>query len=345
MTAPALDKTWSHNILNLHITPDNTQVNGTSDGTNDRKDLFLSMVNGWLTATGSAMTVTRSCDATTAADSNLWTDITKLRWNNSITATRSWIAFEHTALRTGGSVWILLDLVNNSGFDGCMLEMWVSVDGPFTGGSPTAQPTAPNQVQFMDGNTTSLTSWAGFWGSGTSSNVARAFVLQQQTSSDGQVSRTQIWLAGNCIGWWNWERMKLPQGLTYDFTITVFGNQSDTTVGPMASNTYSTENYIFGLKDDKSRVKYRHTMHDSRNSEAYTEFFGRREDGSVGLFPVGIWSSDGTWLAKWGDTFDLYWGQNDDVAITHLPNADDRDWLKIYDYAIFWNDNDFAEIR
>ncbi len=247
MTAPTLQKAWTQNIVNYHVTADNTQDNGTSDGTNDRKELLLTMVNGWLNATGSAITVTRSCDAVSAADSNLWTDISKLRWNNSVTATRAWIAFEHTALSSHGSVWVLIDLVNNSGYDGSMLEMWISPDGPFTGGSPTVQPTAPNQVQFKDGNTTTATNFPGYWGVGPNSNTARAFVLDQQTSTDGQVTRSQIWLGGICIGYWSWERLRKPQGQTYDFVMTVYGVGNDTTVALDRTQLYDIHNYNFGL--------------------------------------------------------------------------------------------------
>ncbi len=343
MTDPALIKSWNTNLENVHIAADGTQVNGTNDGTNDRKTLLLTIVNGWLGATGSGITVTRSCDAVSAADSNLWTDITKLRWNNDFANAHSWIAFQHTTLWSGGTTYFLLSLVNLTGNDGSMLEMWVSVDSAFTGGSATARPTATNEqlvksAFFTSGNK------QGWWGSGTNTNAARDYVVSQVTSTDGQVSRTVIWHNSVCIGWWGLERMRTPQGLTYDFLFTNVGFQSDTEIAPEADNVWALGNYSVGLMNDKSTATYKWTMHAAVNTRANQRFTTKREDGSVGAFPIGVWSDDPTFVFKWGDLFDMYWGVNDAVTVTHLPNDAQRDFVKVYDFAFPWSSSPIMEI-
>ena len=345
MTDPQLTKTWETNLASVHIPGDNTQINGTSDGTNDRKTLMLALVNGWLDATGSAMTVTRSCDAVSAADSNLWTNITKLRWNSAYTSAHSWLALQHTSLWSGGTVYMLLSLVNTSGYDGSRIDFWISVDAPFTGGSATSRPTAAGEQQIKDGFTATLGSFPGMWGSGTSTNtVKRAYVISQVTSSDGQCSRTVIWLNAIAIGWITFERMKDPQGLIHDFSISWPGESSDTAIQPEADQLYDLDHYVYGLKDDKTRVKYKYTMPRIFNAKANQILISRREDNTYPALPVGLWSTDPTWSYKWGDFFDLYWGPDDNVRITHLPNDAVRTWVKVYELIYPWSDAAIMEI-
>lgn len=345
MTAPSLTKVWDPNILNLAIAADGTQAFGTTDATNDRKTLYLALVGGWLAATGSGITVTRSCDASTAADSNLLTDITKLRWNTGHTATHSWQAFQMTNLSSSGNVWMLISHINPSGRDGSLLDVWISVDSAFTGGSPTSRPTATNEVQIKDGLTTVLTNFAGFWGVGTSTNAARAFVLQQQSTSDGQCNRTQVWLGAICIGYISLERMANPQGQTYDFFIKWIGTGSDSTPMPTDNNVYSTDNYVVGLTNAKARVKYRLTIPNQSDSPVNTEWAGRRPDLSVPVIPVGIFSDGAGWLGQWGELFDWRWGLSDGINAKHLPNDAVPDWVQIYDFLIPWQTSTLMQIN
>ena len=331
------EKTWNRSLENVQIAGDPTRVNGTSDANNDRKSLILAITNGWINAMGSGVTVTRSCDAVSAADSDLWADITKIRWNSSNALAHSWRAFQSTTLWSGGTVYFLLNCVQSAAFEGSRLDFWVSVDGPFTGGSPTARPTAVGEQQLKNGFTGTLTNFPGVWGSGGFSDVERNYVVQQIATDDGQCNRTYIWLNNICLGYIALDRLKDPQDLTHDFAITWVGSESDTEIAPEADNLFTVDYFTYVLNESKQRIKSAYTMDFLENTEINTLINSRREDGTVGIFPAGIWSPDASFKHKWGDMFDLYWGANDAIARTHLPNDAQRDWTKIYDLVTPWD--------
>lgn len=345
MTDPVLAKTWNTTLANYKSSTDTTQDNGTTDGTNARKEVLLTIVNGLLSHPGSGWTVTRSSNAVSVADSNLWSVIADLRWNSSITSTRSWIAFQHTALSSHGNVYLLFDLVNVAGYDGSLMEVWLSTDGPFTGGTISTRPSAPNEVQLKDGNTTAGDLY-GYWGVGDNTNTEYQYRVNQINSSDGQCSRTHIWINDVCTGYITFERLNNPQGQTYDFLVTWAAGTTSTQVGPDDTKLYNLDQSVKLITDAKTLSLAQYTTPGAELVTAFSTVPVRREDSQVGVWPIGVWGTTSGWQYKWGDLFDCYWASMaDEERIEHYPNDAVRNWVSIQGIVIPWGNQPIIQTQ
>jgi hypothetical protein len=172
MPLPVAEKTYQY-VGGIDLGPSN-------DGADRMADVVLAIVNLWLAIPIKPWKVMGSCDSVAAGMDrvNRWAAANDIVWtadnNPNSVAPRSWIV-----LQNAGGLQLLLHCVHTSTY----LGFWLSRAG-FTGGSPTARPTASDEVFFggTDPTTNPWVLWATDLDSGAGV-VNRAHVLH---STDGR---------------------------------------------------------------------------------------------------------------------------------------------------------------
>lgn len=233
MSLPSLEKTYEFSINNA-VAGDATQVNGSSDATNDRKSLMLGIVNAFLD--GGTFTVPwvvrGSSDASVSGIDavNRWATIADLRWNVGTDGTppnaaHSWIILYNSAL----DVELLIDCSGNANTDGACLLAYVSklgfgVANGGTDGSALLRPTATDECTLMDG----INDQEGSW-SGNDNALARNWKWHVMASDDGEVWNVLIYQTNVLTGFWRFERPRNPPSNWAEGVIALMAGYSDDT--------------------------------------------------------------------------------------------------------------------
>lgn len=339
MPNPTYVKNWTYPIVNGEAVASNNRANGSTDGTDERKDVLFQIFRGMIDSPVAGVTVTRSCDSVTAADSDLWTDYTKLRWGTSLSATRSWICLTFANLSSSGPVHFLFDLLQPNGSYGNRIEVWCSSTSAFTGGSPTQRPAAPDEVLLKSFPQTGFGTFRGNWDGGENTTGVNNFRFSQMISDDGKHFRTLIFSGGQIRSVFMIEALYQPQALTHDFLFCFVGLNEDMEL------LFKSGNHLF-LDENKARQSGNFATLGFGSVLAYDAVANkRRSDGTIAVFPVFFFGQSNSAEYRWGDLVDLYVGGNEGNTLTHMPNDALREWVKIEFLLFPWNNNDFLEIN
>lgn len=231
MTEPALSKTYEFDINNA-VAADATQANGSSDATNDRKELMLGIknafINGGIFTTpwvvrGSSNAVTAGHDAV-----DRWSTIADLRWNVGTVASppaaaHSWIILYNAGL----DVELLIDCANAANTDGACIIAMISHRGfgaanGGVDGTTTTRPFALDECELRDGVNNNFGSW-----SGNDTAVGRTWKWHVMGSTDGEVWNVLIYQADVLTAFWRFEVPANPPAGWASPIVAIMSGESD----------------------------------------------------------------------------------------------------------------------
>lgn len=326
MALPALTKTWVHRLNQSQaggVTPTFQMSQARATLLLDFKDTLV----GW-----GNVTVPRSCDGVSAANSDLWTDISDIITNNTGTPF-SWIV-----LRFAGGYDVLLSLLSTSSFspwDGSSLSVYMAPTslGGFTGGSPTANPTAPGSIM---AHINVGTNYSG--GNIPDPNL----VWHIQQSTDGLNTRMRVYQAGVSVGYLAFER---PIGDTQpgdypDFCIinpeagcTRFNN------GTYSLHTSAAANFY---KISDAQIRETHNLMGERSAAGpiVTEVTAANPvDGTELFLPIDVCRALDSQQSRQyrGRLPDIYWVRDGLAEATMFPTSAPYTWATSGNLVLPWD--------
>jgi len=155
------------------------------------RDLVVQVKDAWVASGWWA--VTRSCDGTTIASSDLWADYTDLQGLGG-SGGYSWLTIRNSA--TGVEVCFAITVTGSW----TEMQVFVSVAAGFTGGDTIGnRPTATDEYEQTQGV------GADWLGTGPAADAQfRAF---NWVSDDGMNTRTAWMFGGNLVAWWQFDTL------------------------------------------------------------------------------------------------------------------------------------------
>lgn len=313
MALPSLEKTWQFD-LNNRVHADSSGAFNTDDFINDKRLLLYGIkeamigfsLNPW-TVAGSSTPSAGGMDAV-----DRWTgtiDNSVIRCSDNDSVAHSWIVLEQS--NVGGSgIHILLNCRGSNNADGGLIDVFYSEAG-FTGGSPTARPTAVDEVQICNGSTFGI---EGNWGAAVADNTARSFVFHVWQSDDGQCTRVLTYYNNNPLGFWIFDTVADPvTGWTEKFVVAVLQDGNSSTA---STPTYSVLERgtarLRGFKSGDAGAVRLFFTGESFNSEHLGEHALMRRanqlSNEIQMPHVGVASLATDFIGRHGRMFDLWWG-------------------------------------
>lgn len=164
-----------------------SQLLGTQ-GTNAR-DLLLQVKNAWK-AKGWVVVQSYSSRVGTlpAPGVDAWVTYADLIGTSGGGTGNSWIVLSNPGM---GAAQLCIEITVGGSIAWAECGLILAPGGGFSGGIPTARPTAPNEI------VTTSHPWMG-----TAPNANAQFYASTWVSSDGQYTRVAWWFGGKCISWW-----------------------------------------------------------------------------------------------------------------------------------------------
>ena len=335
MVAPTKEKTWEYDLNNLTLA-DSTTVGNAYESAARRLFLIKEILtNGGSTTFTTPWTVVSSSDSSTAGASDLWVDAGDLVWKDDDTSNaHSWIVLRQTGISTTFELLISCQ-EDQTGNDGKQIGAWVAQAG-FTGGTTTVRPTATDERILRD--STSF----GYWGSG-SVNVAYDSQTNVWMSSDGEITRIVIFIAGVPTGYWAFEKPKnAVSPWTNPYFATIQGTSNVTTSQLTYALYYDSAN-MAGQYNNGSAVV---------NTSMYMsgEGFASQAAGEAIVDPdqltedyvasaIGIHSLTSNFRGRQGEVTDLWWGyiNNADRAGMFFPADGSKTFVQIGHLIFPWD--------
>jgi len=329
MPLPTLEKTYQYARASAISTINNRLVT-TGSGSNDQKTILLRIVNDLIGFTN-GWTVVGSSDSVASgmAGINRWAAIANLVFVTSGGTAHSWIVLSNATVQ------ICLDCTSpfgGSGVNAAFMNVMMSVNAGFTGGSITARPTATDEVQVLP-----VTTNVNFLdGAGSSTPTARDYITSVVMSNDKEITRVMIRIPNSrySVNFFV-EKVKNPvSGWTYPWIARW---------GAMASGnatSYGNCNDVVSVTGlSPGGVMHMHQSSEGYISSMVGELLSTPNEisNSWEMFPVGLVCATVGFRGFHGRRFDTYWVLDAHQDGDTFPGDGTRTWLVIGDQVIPWN--------
>jgi hypothetical protein len=319
MALPVLDKTWQHDI-NQSITY--TTNLGTAQA-------LMFAIKESLTGFGTLpWTVVSSSNATTASAADNWASSADLTWTYSGSgAARSWIVLKQTGIAANFQICIHLFRNSTNSNVHQHLEVVVSHNSGFTGGTTTARPTAADEVIVADFSIATT----GLWGV-TNGVGHRLHVMQ---STDGQCTRIVINQNndGDPTCFMIFDKPKNPvTGWTQPWVAAVIGTTTTSVCTHAQVNALSSRVFSVGASTMNLYLSAEGII-DATITE--TQTVANSLDGSWPMAPIGLYSATASNVGRHGELFDLWFGSTARTNGDQYPSSGTLYQFTQFDEIIF----------
>lgn len=330
MALPTSEKTWTHDTNNL--------VNTGSDA-DDMTTILLAMKN---TLVSGGWVVRRSSNATSVADSDLWSTIADLNWGT--TGARSWIVLRNTAL-SDGAFDLLIECRWGSSTYVTHLQLYVAAEGYNLDGSISSLPTA-----IADQCTIYYYATASHVGNFISTDNTDKY-WNSSISSDKECTRFWVFQGGYCTTFLQIDAVKNPvSGLvtTDQWFVSHVRNAASSTTNRMLSATFNAYSGVGGsdvgtksYSSGNGIVGYALTAESAGGTTLTSDYIAANpDDGSAWpLLPMGLSTKINiSWAyGRNGEVFDLWWG-SDTLAIgSTYPSTGAKSFIQIGCFVLPWD--------
>ncbi len=346
MAVPVLSKTWQYDV--------NIQNPAQGTALADAQKVIRRIKTALIGFGTLPWTIRYSCDSVTAGAAgdgvDYWTTDAKLVWSSiTNTGVRSWIVLKQTGIGTNHQVCIHLMHTGGSGVGSDTLEVAVSANAGFTGGTTSARPTATDEIVIRDGtysaSAPASTIKGTWWNSESAAATTQQTELHCMQSTDGQCSRAVICYQNGAISFWMFDKIQAAvTGLTYPFADTVMGgggaiqSANDVTTYAAFLNNSST----YGYTNAAIMLCYMTSEGSIASSTAQwaigsRHFFANDFDGSFPMSPVGIYSETTAARGRHGYLADLWFGGSYGHTGETYPNDTTRTFCTFGNMIHSWN--------
>ena len=319
MALPTLEKTWQHDINNVLSAANYTGTNAIG------RQILLAIKNAMIGFATNPWVVVRSCDSSTADNSDLWTDTTKIVGANP-GSPRSWMVLQQDGLGSGFQ--LLIDYVSTQSYYASM-QLHVSPANGFTGGDATNRPTATDEI---------TVGTAFEFNPGSITSAGRIHVMQ---STDGECTRIVHTHNYSSVNYaqllWTIEKPKSPVAhWTPPWLIALsgyFSNRNNLRETYLVDNE-NTKAYVDGaIRSLDWTVPYSNNqmLHAVNN-------FADEVSGDWPLYNIGLYCVSSPARGPKGELFDIWWGaKQDELQITHYPDDGTRQLCQFEHIVLPWN--------
>lgn len=317
MSLPLVEKTWQYNV--------SQQLVSTGSIFGNCQQLLYNIKQSMTTFASSPWTVIRSSDATSVADSDLWTAANKVNANTNTTA-RSWIVLSQPGL---GSTQICIDY--NSATSGgvySQLGIWVSPGGVFTGGTTTTRPTASDEYL-------------------TTSSESATFAIVDATSSyslhamqtiDGYCTRLFYCSSGVLKGIWMFDTLT-DTPITNKVVTVITAINTSGSGSAIIHNSFYQAAIIYGKFNSTTYNAY--IGSEAYNSSLVVTSGSGSISGITGAYPItaiSLHSETAGARGRIGRFSDLYFGSSSLAPGTTYPvSPDDKEYCQLTPFVMPWN--------
>lgn len=323
------EQTWLWNIQNS-ITGGITGSNTMSQA----RATFLLDLKDWLVSLGE-VSVARSSDGVTVADSDLWSTIADIITNNQSTP------FSWTVLRFTTGFDLLLSLLSpssSSPWDGASMSLQVAPTslGGFTGGDETTNPTAPGAGTIHNGS-------AGNYSGGPVPDPTFSWHALQST--DGEHTHVFVNFNGFCTGMWSFTRLvgdKVAESFPNYYLIdqhtqlaTPTNNMTDARVGGKLHNATVP---VYARIDDGQILQRSGVVLEAIPTGVLTEEITAANPvtGDEPMFPMNL-SEESVGVGIRGRIPDLYWVRDGVANGAMLPDIAPHRYAIMGNVAFPWD--------
>lgn len=329
MALPTLSKTWQY-AVNQH------QVLGNSSNPGYCSYVLYDLKESLIGFSSSPWTVVSSSDGTpggTGPGDNWANGADAIHYDGGTTP-GAWIVLKQTGIAPNFQM--LIRPVNNSGGNQSVVEVYISENAGFTGGDyQGTRPTATDEVETWAHPNTGQAEWTDRIALDTTPGW-----LHVQQSSDGEITRWWLYIAGVCHTFFNIEK---PRDAMPGWTIpwicsAVVDEYSGTDYRP----TYGHLNDLNELTTSRAGGTLTWLYYTSEF--CVDSMLGQRQTssadldgGSWPLFPIGLFSNYAGRVGRLGALTDIWWGATAVADGDYYPADLTRQFVQIEDLIVPWN--------
>jgi hypothetical protein len=303
MAVPAQSKTWQFNV--------NQSMAATGTVIGNMRAILRTIKNS-MTAFGTLpWTVSGSSDATTSGmdGTDRWSADNKLIWSGTVAF--SWIVLRQTGVAAKYEILIALNITNANG---AQLSAYMSSSAGFgvanggTDGSTTTRPTATDEVTLL----------SGIWADNTGGNLS--YKLHVQQSTDGQCTRALLCTSGKTVSFWLFDKPANPiSAWTHPAIGCVAGSANS--AASICLYTQFNDTALIGFRQGSTNgTLFCATTFNALSCIGEQLSVANDLSSDWGFYPITFVSATVGLRGKWGEVFDLYWGQS-----TGLTGGDQYD--------------------